>query len=153
MTSATKKAFTPQDTQRLLTWMKERQPKVYAGLVRRFTPAGQGPMAGIWDSITTAASSITSSVTNFLNSEGAAKLFTAATPFMQTELEKKQLALNLQRIQSGLPPQMYPTLPGATSMQPYGSMPTSWQEPQQPIPWGWIGGGAAAIALLLLTRR
>lgn len=158
MTSATKpkRVYSPQDTQRLLTWLKQRQPQVYTGLVRRFTPPERAQLAGIWDSITGAVSSVGQTVTNFLNSEGAAKLFQAAQPFLQTELEKKQLNLNLQRLQSGLPLQQYPTASaGATSILPYGTDPSLLVQPTaQPVPWGWIAGGAIGIAALLaLSRR
>lgn len=153
MTSATKKAFTPADTQRLLQWIKTAQPRVYTGLVRRFTPADRAQVAGIWDSITGAVSSIGNTVTNFLNSQGAEKLFQAAQPFLQTTLEKEQLKLNLQRMQSGLPPQYYPPAStSATSTLPYGTDPMLYQQqPPTQIPWGWIGGGL--LAAVLLFRR
>jgi hypothetical protein len=151
MTSPTKqRIYTQADTQRLLAWIKASQPRVYTGLVRRFTPADRAQVAGIWDSITGAVSSIGNSVTNFLNSEGAGKLLTAAQPFLQTTLEKEQLKLNLQRMQSGLPIQYYPPAsPGATSVLPYGTDPMLYQQPPKEIPWGLIGGGLLATVLLL----
>lgn len=156
---ATKGVITRRQTEQLLRQLQAQQPHVYAGLVRRFTPKGQ-PLAGLWDSITGIASNVVSSVTNFVNSQGAQSLLTAATPFLQNKLEKKQLELNLQRMQSGLPPQTYApppaappatSYPGATSY-PYPGAPAPSAEPAKAIPWGWIAGGAIGIGLVMSMR-
>jgi hypothetical protein len=147
------KVITQGETQRLLAWIKVQQPRVYAGLLRRFTPPQQAQVAGIWDSITGAVSSISGGVTNFLNSQGADKLLSAAQPFLQNQIEKDQLKLNLRRLQAGLPIQTYPTTaaPAASTTSP-APAPAPSTQPTQQIPWGWIGGGALAIGLLLSMR-
>jgi hypothetical protein len=149
----TRRVYTPKETQQLLSWIKGTNPRAYAGLVRRFTPNDRAQVAGIWDTIANAASSITSGVTTFLNSEGTQKLFNAAQPFLQSELEKKQLKLNLQRMQAGLPLQQYPTGAGS-SVLPFGTDPLLWEQQQQQrdIPWPWIIGGAGLVLLLVMRR-
>lgn len=147
-----RRVYSPKETQQLLAWIKSTNPKAYAGLVRRFSPNDRAQVAGIWDTVTSAASSITSGVTNFLNSEGAAKLFNAAQPFLQSELEKKQLQLNLQRMQAGLPIQQYPTAPAGSSVLPYGTDPLMFEQRKAEIPWPWIIGGAGLVLLVALRR-
>lgn len=148
-----KRVYTPKETQALLTWMKGSNPRAYAGLLKRFTPPDRAQVAGIWDAISGAASSVTNAVTGFLNSEGAAKLFNAAQPFLQSSLEKKQLQLNLSRMQAGLPIQYYP--PGSTggsAVLPYGTDPMLLPQ-QKEIPWGLITGAGIGLVLLLAFRR
>lgn len=163
MTSATKHRITPRQTEQLLKVLQAQSPRVYAGLVRRFTPKGQ-QLSGLWDSITGIANTVVTGVTNFVNSQGASSLLTAATPFLQNRLERRQLELNLQRMQSGLPPQTYTPPPGTPGyMPPATSYPgvTYYPDPtQQPwpaaepkaIPWGWIAGGAIGIGLVMSMR-
>lgn len=125
MPTATK--ITPAQTKRLLEWMQREQPKAFTGLVRRFTPKEQ--LSGIWDSISNIASGVVNSVTNFVNSQGAQSLLTAATPFLQTKLEKQQLELNIKRMQSGMAPQAYVpayapgAYPAGTTYPPPGTYP------------------------------
>lgn len=157
MTSATKKIGRAQ-TVKLLEWMQQVQPRVYAGLVRRFTPATPAnQMNGIWDAITGMAGKVVDGVTNFVNSQGASNLITAAAPFLQTKLEKEQLQLQLQRMQAGLPPQTYGQPYGTGSQLPSGQYipgsmyPLETQQQEIP-PWVWIAG-AGALGFLLLRRR
>ena len=150
MTSPTKLVGRAQ-TERLLKWMKQEQPRAYAGLVRRFTPKGE--LSGLLDSITGIAGRVVDSVTNFVNSQGAQSLLTAASPFLQTQLEKKQLELNIKRMQAGMLPQQY-TPSYAPGVYPGSMLPDSMLPQPKPIPWGWITGGALGIgALLMATRR
>jgi hypothetical protein len=152
MTSPTKARVTRAQTEQLLAWMKATQPRVYAGLLRRFTPASS--VSGLFDSITGIASKFVDSVTNFFNSNGGQAVLTAATPFLQTSLEKKQLQMNLTRMQNGLPMQQYPV--GGQAPDPYGNnqafFPTSSQSGVS-VPWLWLGIGGLGLGLLLSRRR
>lgn len=147
MTSPTK-VISRVQTQMLLEWMRRRQPRAYAGLARKFAPPQA--VAGLWDSISSAGGKLVDGITNVLNSEGAQKLIGAATPFLQTKLEREQLKLNVQRVQAGMPPVDYPT--GATPGYAYQFDPAA--SPVANIDWKWVGiGGAALLALLMLRRR
>jgi hypothetical protein len=146
-----------QTTQRvqatqLLEWMRTRMPHVYRGVAGRFSTQQQ--LSGFWDSIGTVASSVVTGVTNFINTQGAEKLLQVAQPFIQNKLEKEQIALNLQRIQTGQPVKDYSEpaapLPG---YGPAPATPAPAAPAQREIPWGWIGGGAAGVALLLMLSR
>jgi hypothetical protein len=169
MTSPTK--ITAAQTRQLLQWMEAAQPKVLTGLVRRFTPKGtplpKAQLSGFLDSLGTTASSVVNGITNFFNSNGAQAMMGAATPFLQTALEKQQLELNIKRMQSGLMPQAYapgyapsaypgyvPPVSTPGTYQPYsGQLPPGYPLPPQekPLPWGWIGA-AAGLGLLLMSR-
>lgn len=153
MTSPTKaRMVTSAQTRVLLAWMKDQQPRVYAGLVRRFTPASE--VSGIMDSITGIAGKLADSVTNFFNSQGGQAVLTAAQPFLQTSLEKKQLQLNLQRMQNGLPIQQYPVA-GQPGYDPYGNNPAYFPSSSPTgvsVPWMWLGLGGLGLGLLLSRR-
>lgn len=155
MTSATKARITRAQSEQLLAWMKKQQPQVYAGLVRRFTPASN--VAGIFDSITGVIGKVADSVTNFFNSQGGQGVLTAAAPFLQTALEKKQLQLNLTRMQNGLPIQQYPVgQPGQPGYDPYGNNPAYYPTSSSSgvsVPWMWLGIGGLGLGLLLSRRR
>lgn len=145
-------------TRQLFAWLQRYQPRVFAGLVRRFTPREQ-QLSGISDMLGSALNAASS----FINSQGFEKVLTAAQPFIANRVEKEQLELQLTRIKNGLPP----TAPGSTSTAaatggPGGpGDPSRGQAPPPPaaereIPWGWIAGGTAAaagLALLLGGRR
>jgi hypothetical protein len=152
MTSATKSPgarVTREQTAQLLLWLRATQPKVYEGLVRRFTPAG---VSGIYDSISGAISKVADGVTNFFNSQGGQALVSAATPFLQTSLEKKQLQLNIQRMQNGLPIQQYP----GSQPDPFGNNSAYFPQTSQQgvaVPWLWLGVGGLALGFLLSRKR
>lgn len=151
MTSATKGRVTRAQTEQLLAWMKANQPRVYEGLVRRFTAPSS--VAGIFDSITGVIGKVADGMTNFFNSNGGQAVLTAATPFLQTSLEKKQLQLNLTRMQNGLPLQQYPA---SGQIDPFGNnqafYPTS-SPGAVTVPWLWLGIGGLGLGFLLSMRR
>lgn len=141
-----------EQAMQLLEWMRTRMPHVYRGVVGRFSTHQQ--LSGFWDSIGTVASSVVTGVTNFMNTQGAEKLLQVAQPFIQNKLEKEQIALNLRRIQTGQPVKDYavPVAP-APGYSTVPSTPAPAVPEPTEIPWGWIGGGAGAVALLLLATR
>lgn len=145
-----KARVTREQTAQLLAWLKVQQPRVYEGLVRRFTaPTNVG---GIFDSISGAIGKVADGITNFFNSQGGQSVLTAATPFLTTSLEKKQLQLNLTRMQNGLPIQQYPT---TGQVDPFGTQP--YFPTSSPggvsVPWLWLGIGGLGLGLLLSRRR
>lgn len=141
------KAINPQVTE-LLAWMKVHMPRVYQGVARRFV--AQGELGGFWDTLTNIGSKVASSVNSFVSSEGFDKLLNVASPFLQTELEKQQLKLQIERAQQGLPLQPYQpayTTPAQQSGLTWPSVPAT---SQQSVPWLWIAGGIG-VGLLVMS--
>lgn len=131
---------TPEKVAELLTVMRTKYPRVYRGFVNRFAPPAAG-IGGIWDSISNVVSRTTTAISNFASSQGFDKLLTAAEPFLKSELEKRSLKLDIQRINAGLPVATAPT----------GEFPTSESLPERRDPWPWVIGVAGVVGIIVLA--
>lgn len=142
----------------LLDWLQVNQPKVFRGLVERFTPP-DAQMAGITDFL----SNTVNTVSNFVSSQGFDKILQAAQPFIDNRLQQEVLKYQVQRLQSGLPlgsPTQIAAATQTSGVAPGSSAATPHVMPAEPFwkritPLGWVailGGGGLVAAWMLGSR-
>lgn len=137
-------------------WLKANMPDVYRAFERRFA----GELSGLgyemddlafWSSIGSALSTVASGVNQFVQSGGFQSVVQAASPFIQTHIEKKAFETQLQRAMQNAPPAVtvpveIPTATGTRTVPMVKSDTlTEWMP--------WLIAGGVLFTLLILTLR